>query len=349
MTKKYIGYKERILFFTTLSILFSIISIILITGVLSVNKTKLVSYQENGNLDYNVYLKPNEFYDNEYLEKDMVYIASLIKNIDVDVNYDFIISEKEDIDFTYQVLGKLSVYNDSKTSVLFEKEYTLLDTKRITEEEIKTKKINEKINIDYDYYNNLANSFKSTYGVESESDLTIYVKINKVIDGININENSQMSLTIPLTQKTINIQINNENINAVRNIISDEKLSFLDGVLIFFLAISILAIIVSLFHLLKLLLLLRTKKSKYDKYVERLLIEYDRLIVETSTTPDFIKKKIIKIEKFQELLDLRDSMNKPIMYHNLVKHHKCYFYVDQFNTCYLHVVKASDMEDSNDK
>jgi hypothetical protein len=251
------------------------------------------------------------------------------------------------MDLTYRIIGKLSIYNDSKTSVLFEKEYTLLDTKIITEENIKNKEINERINIDYDYYNNLANSFKSTYGVESDSDLTIYVKINKVINDIDINENSQMSLTIPLTQKTINIQMNNENINVVRNVITDENLSFLDGVLIFFLAISLLAIAVSLFHLVKLLLLLKTKKTKYDKYVERLLIEYDRLIVETTTTPDFIKKKIIKIEKFQELLDLRDSMNKPIMYHNLVKHHKCYFYVDQFNTCYLHVVKASDIEENN--
>ena len=134
MEKRYIGYKERVLFFTTLSILFSIISIVLITNLLSVNETKLVSYQENGNIDYNVYLKPNEFYDNEYLGKDMVYVASLIKNIDVNINYDFIISDKQDVDFTYQILGKLSVYNDSKTSVLFEKDYTLLEAKKITEE-----------------------------------------------------------------------------------------------------------------------------------------------------------------------------------------------------------------------
>ena len=40
------------------------------------------------NLDYKVYLLDNDFYDQDYLKKDMVYVANLIKN----VGYGFVLS-----------------------------------------------------------------------------------------------------------------------------------------------------------------------------------------------------------------------------------------------------------------
>jgi len=81
----------------------------------------------------------------------------------------------------------------------------------------------------------------------------------------------------------------------------------------------------------------------------KLLNEYDRLIVETITPPNLNKKNIIKINKFEELLDVRDNLKRPIIYHNLVKHHKAYFYVDSHPDFYLFVLKANDVEANNEK
>jgi len=115
--------------------------------------------------------------------------------------------------------------------------------------------------------------------------------------------------------------------------------------------ISVILLVLSIVFLIKsirLIGLINNKKSVYDKYVERLLTEYDRLIVETNTYPVREDTIIIKISKFAELLDVRDSLKMPIMYYSITKHHKCYFYIAHENKIYLNVVKSIDLA-GNDK
>ena len=45
---------------------------------LQLNKTHYIDYRDGGDIDYNVFLKDNEFYDQPYLEKDQSYVASII-------------------------------------------------------------------------------------------------------------------------------------------------------------------------------------------------------------------------------------------------------------------------------
>ena len=90
--------------------------------------------------------------------------------------------------------------------------------------------------------------------------------------------------------------------------------------------------------------MLRTKKTIYDQFVEKILNEYDRLIVENTTGPDTKTNNIIKISKFEELLDVRDNLKLPIMYYIVAKHTKCYFYIKHNRDLYLMTVKAADLE-----
>ena len=79
----YLGYTTRvILSLMGFVILFSV-SLLCLSKTLTKEEGKVTRYSENGNLDYKVYLKENEFYENPYLGKNMYYIASLIKNINV--------------------------------------------------------------------------------------------------------------------------------------------------------------------------------------------------------------------------------------------------------------------------
>jgi len=90
--------------------------------------------------------------------------------------------------------------------------------------------------------------------------------------------------------------------------------------------------------------MIKQKRNKYDKFVKKIITEYDRLIVETETKPRLENKEIIKIRKFEELLDARDNLKRPIMYHTVTKHQKCYFYIEKDNTIYLLIIKAVDLE-----
>lgn len=347
ISSKYISFKMRILLYTILFVVFILSSIYLFFNSFAYQQEKSTKYQENSNLDYKVYLKPNEFYETEYLGKNMIYVASLIKSISIDFNYQFAIADPVNMDFVYSIVGKLNIADDSG-SVFFEKEYILLDSKENQVNDSLSYDISENIVIDYDYYNKLANDFKMAYGVEANSSLTVYLKISKQISDskkeINLNQDNNMSIVIPLSQKTVDINMNYTEINSSNYISSSSEFVVSNAL---FIVLSIIGIVISfvmLSSLFKLLATLIPKKNAFDKYVNKLLSEYDRLIVETQTAPVLDKYTVIKINKFQELLDVRDNLKLPIMYYVLVKHQKGYFFIRHNDELYLFIVKAVDLE-----
>ena len=80
------------------------------------NNLSLVTFDEKSKIDYKVYLKENEFYDEPYLGKDMLYVASLIDKIGIDFDYNFASEVKENINFT---LARLIVFVTGNEVTLF--------------------------------------------------------------------------------------------------------------------------------------------------------------------------------------------------------------------------------------
>ena len=119
--KYYVGYTTRVAICAVCFLVCMLLSFFFLTKTLQVEEAKVVNYQENGSLDYKVYLKPNEFYEQEYLGKGKYYIASIIKNITADVNYQFIIEQPVDTNFSYQIVAKLSIAGDQGKNTLYEK------------------------------------------------------------------------------------------------------------------------------------------------------------------------------------------------------------------------------------
>ncbi len=345
----YMSYERKVIIYLILVLGCAILSTIFLTRSFSTGKQEHISYREQSNIDYKVYLKKNDFYETKYLEKDMVYVASLIKRIDVDIKYLFDIDEKSTIDFDYDIIGKLSITDNDEKNTFFEKEYTLLESKKDTIKESKNYNINENISINYDYYNNLANKFRSDYGIETKSNLIVYFKVNQKSSEDNkyqLNSNSTMSLTIPLSEKAINIQMDAKEINKESQLYRDTAVVVSNYIfaVVSFVLIIVLAIFIG--PLIKLLLNMRTKKSAYDKYLGRILNEYDRLIVETTTPPNMNANNIVKVHSFTELLDVRDNLSLPIKYYEINKHQKCNFYINYGEELYLLVLKAVDLEES---
>ena len=345
---KYFGYKSRV-FINLFSILiFLSLSIFFLIRSFSIINEQNINYRENSNLNYKVYLKENPFYESEYLEKDMIYIASLIKKIDIDFDYTFNIDKISNITFDYDIIGKLVITDSNGTNTFFEKEYVLLDNVNETVNNKKEHEIKKSVTIDYDEYNSIANSFKASYGVDTASNLIVYLRINEHSNADNdfsFNNNSTMTLSIPLSERAINIKMDYKEVNESNSIIDDSIIVVNNY---FYTAIGIIFTILTIIFVIKLLRLLFlsiTKKSSYDKYINRVLNEYDRLIVETSTAPDLKNARIIKINKFEELLDVRDNLKLPIKYYVVNNHQKCNFYINHGDELYLLVIKAIDIEE----
>lgn len=349
--KPYVGFGTR-LFFSILSFCtFLILGIIFIFMSLNFTEQKSINYSEKSNLDYRVYLKENDFYDTEYIGKDMIYVASLIDRVRVYFDYDFISDENVNLDFDYKIMGKLSITDSTGKNSYFDKDYVLLDNKVVSLKEKNNQNINESIDIDYGYYNSIANRFKTSYGVDSVSKFTIYFVVNKDTNEENsiIKNYSLMSISIPLSERSVNITMDYKDIDTTSSLISESDIIIDNIIYIIMAIILIIASLVMTVKSIRLLRLIKGDKNKYDKYINRLLKEYDRLIVETSTQPIINGDNVIKINKFQELLDVRDNLKLPIMYYNVTKHQKCYFYITHENKIYLNVIKAVDMDEKDIK
>lgn len=345
--KIYISYELRVILFGILFVALFGASYILVMKSISFNESKTTSYSDNGNIDYKVYLKPNDFYEQQYLGKNLVYVTSLIKNITADFSYQIQLSDAHDVELNYSIIGTLQISDSTGSNVYYTKEYMLLKNNRVKIDNKNNYNLSESISVDYDYYNNLANKFKSSYGLDASSSFVINFKVNKVISGMNVNETNNMTMTIPLSQRAINISSDSAALNSTKNITSQSGYSLDNKLFVAIAAVLFICSVAALLRFLELVFLIFGSKSEYDKYIDKVFKEYDRLIVQTKTMPRFDDKNIIKIEKFEELLDARDTLKQPIMYFNISSHNKCYFYITKGNDVYLTVLKSVDFESKN--
>ena len=346
----YIDYKLRLAGYIGIFLILLIIMFVSLQNTFDLSSSTKINYKENSSLDYKVYLKTNEFYDEEYLGKDKVYVASLIDKIIIDFKYNFNIEKESNIDFDYDIVAKLTIDDNISNKSYFEKDYILESTKKESIKDATNYNITKQIKIDYSYYNNLANKFKQQYGIDTISNLIIYLQVNKKNDEdslLNSPENSTMYLKIPLSQKAVDIELNYKDINNSSYIFkTNQNTTYKVIFAVISVIIGIITIIIG-FKLFKLLSLLKTNKSNYDKYIERILNEYDRFIVETKTGPNLKDSNIVKISNFEELLDLRENIKLPIMYYIITNHTKSYFYIKHNNDLYLLTIKAIDLEKNN--
>lgn len=343
----YLGYYSRLIFNVILFLSLVVTSYIFINKSIVIQEAKNVSYEEHGNTDYKVFLKDNIYYEDKYLDKNMSYIANLIDYISVDYNYKFKADTLFDGEYSYKIRADLEILNAENKTLFFTKKYDLIKEKTFTIENQNEYNIVENIKIDYDHYNSLANGFKSSYGVDTESNLIIYLDIYRNIDqnsinNPNINGNGTIKLTIPLSEKAINIKMDSMEINN-KNVITSLDDYYLEDIK--YLIIGIISLIVSLFLFIKIvkrLSRLSISPTDYDKTLKKILNQYDRLIVTTSSMPNLEKNNIIKLKEFVELLDAKDNLHKPIFFIEVTPHQKAYFFIQDDDKIILFTLKNID-------
>lgn len=340
----YLGYYSRLIFNVILFLSLVVTSYIFINKSIVIQEAKNVSYEEHGNTDYKVFLKDNIYYEDKYLDKNMSYIANLIDYISVDYNYKFKADTLFDGEYSYKIRADLEILNAENKTLFFTKKYDLIKEKTFTIENQNEYNIVENIKIDYDHYNSLANGFKSSYGVDTESNLIIYLDIYRNIDqnsinNPNINGNGTIKLTIPLSEKAINIKMDSMEINN-KNVITSLDDYYLEDIK--YLIIGIISLIVSLYLFIKIvkrLSRLSISPTDYDKTLKKILNQYDRLIVTTSSMPNLEKNNIIKLKEFVELLDAKDNLHKPIFFIEVTPHQKAYFFIQDDDKIILFTLK----------
>lgn len=348
---KYESFENKLIKQIILMVFTLILSLGMIYYALNNTNKESISYTQNGNVDYKVCLKENNFYSQNCLDKNMSYVSSLIKNVGLTFNYDLNTSEQLNVKTEYEVTAKLVISNAENTSKYFEQKYVLQDKTSAGISQINNEyKISKNIDIDYDYYNTIASTFKSQYGVETNSYIEVSFQVfhtNKENEDIRVPSPNPVILNIPLSQKSININMTASGINKQETQNIESSIFTLNNIICLFIGIiALIVCLISGLKIAKMLSLIKEKKNNYDKFMEKILREYDRLIVETSTLPKFNNYFVTKVNSFGELIDVRDNLRLPIMYYEVAKHQKCHLYIIDNKNLYLLTVKAVDMEEN---
>ncbi len=345
--KRYFSYGERIIIRAVLIVLFLIFAGIFLMGSISIKTTSNVFYSQKGNIDYKVYLEKNDFYDTPYLDSNMQYIASLIDYINVNFQYSFSANKAIDYKYNYYITADTLVTdreNDNK--IIYSSTDKIMDDVTVIKDNSSSFYINENLKVDYGHYNSIIQKFKSSYALSAESNLvlTLHVDIydlkgNKIKD---VND-GLVKLTVPLTKQTINISMDTNNVNNSSSaaIYTDFAISNK-----LFLALSFVCVLLMLVTIVSLIIfMIKTskKKSIYDITLAKILREYDRLIVTSKKDID-IPEDAVEVENFTELLDVRDNIEKPIVFYEIHKGLKSVFVVKSDVESYKYVLKLADLE-----
>jgi len=310
--------RKRIKFQVIILFIISVLSILSFAVYNNLNKTFYISYVEHGEVDYKVYLKDNDFYEEDYLGKDQAYVASLIDDIEVDFMYKLNM-ETEDIEFkySYYVTAKLEIIDKTSNEALFNPVYPIKNEETFTQNSNNDLIINEKVIVDYEQYNNIANSFINSYNLsDTTSTLILTTHINvisvcKEFDSPAHNE-YEVSLLVPLTTKTINIEMTTSVPQEENKILACDigvDKNIFKFITIFLLAIDVLLV----FILLAFIQLTKNFDIDYNNKVQKIIKNYKSYIQKLTNHFNLKGYQVLQIESFNELLEIRDTIQSPIL------------------------------------
>ena len=318
------------------------ISIIFADRSYRLKKYESLSYKETISTSYRVYLDDDSYYNTPYLEEGMQYISNIIDY--VDVTFSYINSFADSLTYNAETKAEAIVTivdTDDNNKVIYKNTEVIENTKKDSDTSGTINKV-KNFKIDYAKYNKITNEFKTKYGISAKCNLRInyYVNYTGKYKGLNnISRNTVMYLDIPLSEQMINITKNAPAIN--NNSFDGTSSNTLTNTILYVLAIICdLIALVFLFKVVSSKIAVSKETSKYDKFINKTLKQYDSYITEAEheTTN---KENMVRISTFRELLDVRNNVNKTIVYIRIDDNTSKFEIIDG-NTLYYYVANRED-------
>lgn len=311
------------------------------------DREKYISYNEKSTVDYKVYLKDNDFYPNDYVGKNKGYITSLIESISTDFTYNLDFSQSLSYKYSYRFTIEVDVEDSSNDSNLYHYTEDVL-TKELTSN-TGSLNINQNIKIDYNKYNDIISKFKKVYELKNTSSLlNIYMYVNiQDIDNSNtiqLRERKISSISIPLTTSTAAIDIGKTNSEDPKNYILIENRS--NYITILILSITFLFITIGLFvYLFIYLSRSRTAQMIYDKEIKSIMTNFDSYIQRINGSYNIGTSQVLKIETFNDMLEIRDTLKQPILMLENKEKNGTFFIIPATNSIiYTYAIRVVDIK-----
>ena len=295
---------------------------------------KTYSSNENSSAEYMVCLKKNDYYKEACLTEGMEYLSQLTDKIRLTLKYNNVYTKKIDSEFKYYVKANVNISNADSGKTLYKTEDIIQKSKNYDKTgEVVT--LTEEVTVDYNKYNKLVNEYISKYGVTSNAilDVGLYIEEDKVAKEVS-------AIQIGLAKQTFNITKDTIKDNTV-----DIKASNINVFTIIGLVFVCLALVVGIYAVIRLITIKDADLTPYEKELRRILTEYDRVIVDANSKKiSLINKELVEVKSFLELVDVRDTIEKPIV-HLTVNEDKSEFYVQDEKIVYKFTMSEDDFSE----
>ncbi len=323
----------------------SVIVIIIIVAIIFIilgllahkNTVSIYQYKTEKKSDYEVLLKANEFYQTETLPANLYYASKSIDDFIINFEYSFKGNSKIDMQYDYNVTTDLvgTVKDEYQDKEVWNRNFCLLENKSDKQTNIDTFSVKEKINVDYEKYNNLVHLYENEYEIKLDAILKVHFNIVYYINTEKIEDS--IELDIPLTNTVTEVKENYEK-ESVRNIITSTQKSEIKQYICYAIAglFIISAIIIFIIEINKNKM---TPQEKYEKNINHILKYYRDIIVTVNDKPNFADLKIMEVMTLEDLIDVAEQNNCNII------HYENYLYaiVGEYVYSYILIEETKDL------
>ncbi len=304
----------------------------------------LYSYTVNQNLDYNVKIFDNNFFESKTVRSGDTYISKLVDDINIDFKYQYISKDTTPLTLLYSVTATNYILDrsnkDSADSVIKESKHILKNQEVKNASDPTNASFEDTIVINYDEYDKEIESFKENIFKSSYSKLVVQmdVKAIKNIDETEIPITYTSKVTIPLDEDSFTIDkdyVSNETKDVKK--FENPKVNINYWMLISSLSALFLTLI-WMFFIIK-----RRKNfllSKREREVQQIFAKYDENIVRTLNLPENIYKDTIIVPEIKDIINLAEVSREPILYYEYKENEKTLsaFCISHDNSLYKFIV-----------
>lgn len=271
-----------------------------------------IAYTESSIVNYKVYLKENDFFDQEYLEQNRQYIASIISHINANLKYELNSSKYNDnFNYKYSIVAETNVEDISNKNIIYKFSEFLLEEKALQFYNTSKIEINEEVNIDYNKYNEIIKRFLDVYGLDGINP-TLTINMYVSVNGLTKSAGTPVaSLTIPLTTKTVAIDIESNEVNATEITTVYKKIANKNQLYMAILTFALAAMVG-----IELYIFVNDTKDEVTVYkmkIKKILLNYDSYIQKIENVFDYEGHQVIEMKTFEDLLQVRDTISEPIL------------------------------------
>ncbi len=298
---------------------------------------EIYQYTNKFNYQYKVNLINNRYITDSAIEKNTTaYVTSLIDNIDLNLNYQYMADKESDISYHYSVTGRLQVIytKNGEEQKIWDEEENILEKENMQSHGNEIK-INEKLSLDLRKKNALLNDFKQEMGMAVDATYIVEFKLETVtnIEGKQVINNYTSNVQMNIADKTMKI-LGDNNKEDKQYISKEYNVDDNYNMLVILIDIICIILAIALFKYTTKSKTANRVKNEFRQELNRILKLCQDKIVQVSTKPTSQEKDIVYVKEFGEIVKVSEELFKPILYYFDTEEEEAWFSVMSGTTIY---------------